>query len=1056
MNTLNELLIHPVFQRLGWTLVHSLWQGAAVALLAAIAMAMLCRRAPAARYVVGCAALLLILVSLVATFFALPGPLAQHTVSMPTFPAPAQSGSMVTLGTPFPRVIPATPTPALAQRLQPLLPFCSVLWIIGITILSIRHVGGWMRVQQLRRHATPLSGEPWEPLLRRVCEHLGLKRVVRIAESALVQVPSVAGYFKPVILLPICAMSGLSSQQLEGLIAHELAHVRRHDYVVNLVQIVIETLLFYHPAAWWISRRIRQERENCCDDLAASVCANRIAYVQALAAMEELRMVPGELVLAARGGTLLPRVRRLLGVQSPGQRSWSLTAAIIVVVVALVPLFVAQRSAKAEKAAPAASSPATARSQPYSDTTAFPINPNERATLETKLGELNFEAVALGDVIDFLRDITNVNIVVDWKALESVGIDKNAPVTLRARNVSFKKALQLVLDALSDGNNTQFGFTADDNVIRVGLAKLTFVARPMPRPAAISPEKVAEIRQKLLAEELENDLKELSRQKSMLEQLQAKFGPNQAQVIEARGNVDRLTKRVAELTGPIGSSDPFATVDLQMKQLLEQKLPEVNFAEVALSDVFDFLRDVTSANIFVNWRALEAAGTDKNAPVTLRLKNVAFGKVLDLLLDSVGGPNTKLAYTADQGVISISVAGGQVAGAREWLKQAQSKLLTMPLDDPDRVMLELELKLARDSLAAGVTPDQKTIATAAQSMLKQARSLARRQTVSPATVPSSAASYRAVRIVVGPATMTLDGDETTWEKAKETLAKLPDRGELVLEVAVASDQMTLAQHDEAVSKGMLLANELKFKYLSDVGVHSLGSKAGEALKPASTRPATQKTSAIKNGPVRGNAPLAKHAPGVDDIGEYYVFGDIARNGVYSKTARSITLKQALIAAGLDDKGKYVRLIRREEGKPEFAYDVAVAQVMSDPNADRKLANDDEIIVSASPFPEPDPNQQEVVNQPKELTIGQYYVGGHVKRTGVYSTTGRHLTVRHALIAAGGADEDGKFVSVTHKGDRRPAVVTSVKDVFTPSSTHNPYLQPDDTVMVLKDAPAPAP
>ena len=198
--------------------------------------------------------------------------------------------------------------PTLLQRVRPLLPACAAFWIIGIAVISIRHVGGWVRVQQLRRRATPLSGGSWDDLMRRTCERLGVKCAVRCAESALVQVPSVVGYFKPVILLPLCAMTGLSSQQLEGLIAHELAHVRRHDYLVNLIQIIVETLLFYHPAAWWISKRIRQERENCCDDLAAGVCDNRIAYVQALAAMEELRMVPGELVLGAAGWQSPPRV----------------------------------------------------------------------------------------------------------------------------------------------------------------------------------------------------------------------------------------------------------------------------------------------------------------------------------------------------------------------------------------------------------------------------------------------------------------------------------------------------------------------------------------------------------------------------------------------------------------------------------------------------------------------------------------------------------------------------------------------------------------------------
>ena len=264
-------------------------------------------------------------------------------------------------------------------------------------------------------------------------------------------------------------------------------------------------------------------------------------------------------------------------------------------IVALVPLIIAQHNVKA--AEPPVTNPAPAQTQPHSDTTAFPINPrtNERATLETRLPELNFDGVALGDVVDFLRDVTNANIFIDWKALEAAGVSQKSPITLRVRDVSFAKALELVLASASDVN-PKLGYTLDDNVIRVGIAKPQ-AATTQP---ALSPQTVSEIRQKLLAEELENDLKELSRQKSMRDQLQAKFGPNRAGGRGAQ-KVDRLTKRIAELTGRTESSDPFA-VDPQTKAQLDQKLPEVNFDAVPFADVIDFLRDVTKANIFVNWK----------------------------------------------------------------------------------------------------------------------------------------------------------------------------------------------------------------------------------------------------------------------------------------------------------------------------------------------------------------------------------------------------------------------------------------------------------------------
>ena len=130
-------------------------------------------------------------------------------------------------------------------------------------------------------------------------------------ESAAVTVPTLVGWVRPVVLLPAAALSGLTPEQLEAILAHELAHVRRHDYLVNLLQSLVETLLFYHPAVWWVSAEVRAEREHCCDDLAVAVCGDRLVYVSALA--ELTSMERRAFALAATDGSLLDRVRRILG-----------------------------------------------------------------------------------------------------------------------------------------------------------------------------------------------------------------------------------------------------------------------------------------------------------------------------------------------------------------------------------------------------------------------------------------------------------------------------------------------------------------------------------------------------------------------------------------------------------------------------------------------------------------------------------------------------------------------------------------------------------------------
>lgn len=185
------------------------------------------------------------------------------------------------------------------------------VWLVGVALLSVWHLGGWIQVRRMTRRATRPVDEGWELALIRLRRRLGIEHAVMLLESAAAPVPAVIGWLRPVILVPASAFAGLTPEQLEAILAHELAHVRRHDYLINLLQAVVETLLFYHPAVWWVSRQVRQERESCCDDLAVSVCGDRLGYARALAALEGLRTP--RLAMGADGGSLLRRIRRLAG-----------------------------------------------------------------------------------------------------------------------------------------------------------------------------------------------------------------------------------------------------------------------------------------------------------------------------------------------------------------------------------------------------------------------------------------------------------------------------------------------------------------------------------------------------------------------------------------------------------------------------------------------------------------------------------------------------------------------------------------------------------------------
>src|SRR5437879_8308979 len=184
----------------------------------------------------------------------------------------------------------------------------------GVVALSLGLASGWLVTRQLGRVGTSSVPAACREAVARLAARLRLRWPLRGLASAVVPVPAVIGWLRPMILLPASALTGLTPLQLDALLAHELAHVRRYDYVVNLIQSVIETLLFYHPAVWWVSQQVREEREHCCDDLAVAVCGDAHFYATALLGMERLRGTPPSFALAATGpgGALMGRIRRLV------------------------------------------------------------------------------------------------------------------------------------------------------------------------------------------------------------------------------------------------------------------------------------------------------------------------------------------------------------------------------------------------------------------------------------------------------------------------------------------------------------------------------------------------------------------------------------------------------------------------------------------------------------------------------------------------------------------------------------------------------------------------
>ncbi len=318
MNPLSECWNHPVTARVGWTLLHFLWQGALLAGAYAAVRAGWLRRAAQARYLAGCATLLLMAVMPVLTYQRLSsGPPATSppeaaTLSIAAHQASAASGTTARAHLVTARQLSPGWSEALGARVEAALPWLVAGWVLGVVMLSGRLAVGWTRLRRVRRR----SGESLDARLgarvRELQLRLGLSWPVRLLQSALVEVPTLIGWFRPVILLPASTLTGLTPAQLDLILAHELAHLRRRDHWVNLFQILLETLLFYHPAVWWVSRCVREDRELCCDELAVAVCGDRLAYARALLTLEELRGASAAMTLSASGGSLLERIRRIL------------------------------------------------------------------------------------------------------------------------------------------------------------------------------------------------------------------------------------------------------------------------------------------------------------------------------------------------------------------------------------------------------------------------------------------------------------------------------------------------------------------------------------------------------------------------------------------------------------------------------------------------------------------------------------------------------------------------------------------------------------------------
>jgi bla regulator protein BlaR1 len=309
MTTILDLLAGDWAQRLGWTLLHSLWQSLVIFSAVFLCLRLIPSQRSRLRYALACAGLFLVVLASGVTFMSL------ETVSLPQAQLHRTGMAYVSFAANSPQEV-----SIVSQMLDAIpsfigyhMPWIITAWTAGFLFFALRLVVGVIYNQKLILSATLLDDE-WALYIKETAAKLRINRLVSLAQSTAVSAPMVIGFFKPVVLIPVGMLTGLSAEQLETIFLHELAHIRRHDYVMNAVQSFIEVVYFFNPFVWTISGIIKREREYCCDDDVVRQHRGVRAYAHALAQLAESSLLTPALALPVAGSKnqLLNRIRRIM------------------------------------------------------------------------------------------------------------------------------------------------------------------------------------------------------------------------------------------------------------------------------------------------------------------------------------------------------------------------------------------------------------------------------------------------------------------------------------------------------------------------------------------------------------------------------------------------------------------------------------------------------------------------------------------------------------------------------------------------------------------------
>lgn len=314
MNFIYDLIPEEFIRAIGWTIFHSIWQGALIAILLFGILFLTKTNNSRLRYILSALALFFFFGISAITFTQVYNSNKEvSSLLSETSIGSSTSSNVLHETAPSGNNTNLDYIAIIKSYFVRQMPLIVTLWLFGFLVFSLRFVGGVLYVQKLRNEGIKTLENSWIHRLRELSGIFGLNKLVQIFESSKVKSPITIGYLKPIILLPIGMISGLPKDQVEAIIIHELAHIKRYDFLINLFQAFIETIFFYHPAVWWISSTIKSERENCCDDLTLELCGGSLLYFKALYNLQQICTAENEFALAAIGrkNQLFRRINRM-------------------------------------------------------------------------------------------------------------------------------------------------------------------------------------------------------------------------------------------------------------------------------------------------------------------------------------------------------------------------------------------------------------------------------------------------------------------------------------------------------------------------------------------------------------------------------------------------------------------------------------------------------------------------------------------------------------------------------------------------------------------------